>query len=112
MSGSDLFHTLRALLHPYEPKLIVKTDSDTNYYLDEALTSDKAQMFGAVQVKKRYTSFHLFPVYTKPSLLDQISPELRKRMQGKSCFNFNRVDQIPRAELEALVKQAFQSINT
>jgi len=110
MSTTDLFDTLRAQLKIYESKLIVKTDSDTNYYLDEAITTDKAQMFGAVQVKKRYTSFHLFPVYTTPSLLDGISPELRKRMQGKSCFNFTSVDQIPEDELSALVKSAFQSL--
>jgi hypothetical protein len=28
-----------------------------------------------------------------PDLLKNISPELRRRMQGKSCFNFTRVDE-------------------
>ena len=32
------------------------------------------------------------PVYEDTSLLDDISPVLRKRMQGKSCFNFKTVD--------------------
>jgi hypothetical protein len=27
-----------------------------------------------------------------PELLQDISPELRKRMQGKSCFNFKKVE--------------------
>jgi hypothetical protein len=33
------------------------------------------------------------PVYAFPDLLSDVSPELRRRMQGKSCFNFARVDE-------------------
>ena len=32
------------------------------------------------------------PVYMFPDLLDGISPELRRRMQGKSCFNFKKAE--------------------
>jgi hypothetical protein len=32
------------------------------------------------------------PVYMYPELLQDISPELKKRMQGKSCFNFKKVE--------------------
>ena len=39
------------------------------------------------------------PVYVDPGLLDDVSPELRKRMQGKSCFNFTSVDEPLFAEL-------------
>lgn len=28
------------------------------------------------------------PIYTNPDLLDDMSDLLKKRMQGKSCFNF------------------------
>jgi len=31
-------------------------------------------------------------VYACPELLDGMSPELKKRMQGKACFNFKEVD--------------------
>ena len=91
MSTPEIFAELSKLLRPYAEEMNVKTDSDTNFYLEENRSSEKLQMFGAVQVKKNYTSFHLFPVYTDPSLIDDISPELRKRMQGKSCFNFKKV---------------------
>jgi hypothetical protein len=33
------------------------------------------------------------PVYTEPGLAGAVSPDLRKRMQGKSCFNFTKVDE-------------------
>ncbi len=48
--------------------------------------------FGAVQLKKNYVSWHLMPLYALPSLRDGLSPELEKRMQGKSCFNFKKLE--------------------
>jgi hypothetical protein len=32
------------------------------------------------------------PVYAFPDLLRGVSPELERRMQGKSCFNFRTAD--------------------
>ena len=51
---------------------------------------------------KSYVSYYLMPVYATPGLVDSLSPELRKRMQGKACFNFTKVDETLFAELEAL----------
>jgi hypothetical protein len=48
--------------------------------------------FGAVQLKKNYVSWHLMPLYALPTLRDGVPPELEKRMQGKSCFNFKKVE--------------------
>lgn len=48
--------------------------------------------FGAVQLKKNYVSWHLMPLYALPSLREGLSPDLEKRMQGKSCFNFKKVE--------------------
>ena len=42
------------------------------------------------------------PVYMFPDLLEGISPELRKHMQGKSCFNFRKVDPALFSELAEL----------
>ena len=42
------------------------------------------------------------PVYVDPSLSATISPALAKRRQGKSCFNFTKVDEPLFAELDAL----------
>jgi hypothetical protein len=64
--------------------------------------------FGAVQTRKNYVSYHLMPVYVFPELLDTISPELKKRMQGKSCFNFTRVDEKLFNELADLTEQGYE----
>ena len=64
--------------------------------------------FGAARIGKRYVSYHLMPVYAFPDLLDGISPELKKRMQGKSCFNFTHVDEKLFKELEVLTEQGYE----
>ncbi len=66
------------------------------------------QLFAMVRTGARYVSYHLMCVYLEPALLDGISPELRRRMQGKSCFNFTRVDDALFDELEALTARGKQ----
>jgi len=80
------------------------------FYPEESRSSHKPQMFGAVQIKKNYISFHLFPLYTDPTLLGSLSPELLKRMQGKSCFNFKKLEDVPKTELKSLIDQCFKSL--
>ncbi len=47
------------------------------------------------------------PVYVNPALLDGISPALKKRMQGKSCFNFTKADPALFEELASLTQAGF-----
>lgn len=110
MTEPNPFNMLSDILKPYAKEMTVKYDTDTNFYLEETRSSDKPQMFAAAQVKKNYTSFHLFPVYTHPQLLKDVSDALRKRMQGKSCFNFKKTDQVPVAELKKLVRRAYETL--
>jgi hypothetical protein len=43
-----------------------------------------------------------------PDLLKGISPALKKHMQGKSCFNFKKVEARLFAELAQLTKRGFE----
>jgi hypothetical protein len=109
--SNAVFAELRKILEPYAVKLDVKKDDDTELYVDtrHIQKNKKPLFFGAVQVKKSYVSFHLMPVYLKPELLNSASPELRSRMQGKSCFNFSAVDAPLIKELAALTKAGYAS---
>jgi hypothetical protein len=104
-----VYARLRAILEPYGAKLEIKADTDAELYLDtrHRMKNGKPLFFGSVQVKKRYVSYHLMPVYTDPNLLDGTSEELKSRMQGKSCFNFTQVDDALVAELAALTEAGF-----
>ena len=43
------------------------------------------------------------PVYAHPDMLAAVSPELKRRMQGKSCFNFKKADAVLFDELGRLI---------
>lgn len=108
---TPVFKALRAVLAPYASTLVVQTDTATELYLDTRHTqkNGKPLFFGAVQVKKGFVSYHLMPVYAQPALLDHVSPELKARMQGKSCFNFKAPDPALFAELAALTRAGYDS---
>jgi len=110
----NTFNQLKSILKKFEKNLRVKADSDDNYCLNAGYDEKrKADIyFGAVQIKKNYVSYHLMPVYVNPKLLDGISPELKKRMQGKSCFNFKVVDKKILGELSDLSKKGFEFYKT
>jgi hypothetical protein len=68
----------------------------------------KEVWFGAVAMRKNYVSYHFMPVYAFPDLLEEISPELKKRMQGKACFNFKSVDEKLFKELAKLTDKGYK----
>jgi hypothetical protein len=55
---------------------------------------------------KRYVSYYLMGVYAAPELMAGMSPELKRRMQGKSCFNFTKIDKALFSELAALTRES------
>lgn len=101
-----VFEKLKSILIPYASGFTVTIDTADAYSLDGPYSPKwkKKIFFGAVQIKKNYVSFYLMPVYMFPELLENISPELRKHMQGKSCFNFKKVEQDLFDELAQLGK--------
>lgn len=105
----DVFARLRSIMDPYAGSLERTADGDDELSLSttHVMANGTPLWFGGVQVKKRYVSYHLMPVYVNPALLDDVSPELRKRMQGKSCFNFTKTDPVLFEELAALTERGF-----
>jgi hypothetical protein len=98
---------LRAIVDPYRDRLVV----GSVYHL-ETLTRPNAKahdFFAFVKPGTSFVSLYLKPVYTWPDLLDDISPVLRKRLQGsRTAFSFAVVDEALLAELEGLVERAFR----
>jgi hypothetical protein len=108
---NTVFAELRAIMEPYAARLDPKKDDAAELYLDTRFIQKnrKPLFFGAVQIKTSSVSFHLMPVYAKPELLEGVSPGLRSRMQGKSCFNFAEVDRALFEELASLTRAGFAS---
>ena len=103
---TEVFTQLKSIFKPYAKKMDVSQDTNQYYLLNTRYLMKNKQplCFGGVRLGKNYVSFYLMSVYASPDLLKNMSPELRKRMQGKSCFNFKEVDQRLFAELKALTK--------
>ena len=108
-----VFEELKKILKPYASTLTVTADTSSAYSLDGPYSEKwkKVLYFGGAQVKKNYVSFYLMPVYMYPELLQDVSPDLKKHMQGKSCFNFKQVKPDLFRELEALTHKGFEKIN-
>jgi hypothetical protein len=107
---SQVFQDLKAVMQPYEKDLVLKKDEAANYYLNTHHKREDGYQgaFGGVEVKKNYVSYHLMPVYAYPELLADLSPALKKRMQGKSCFNFTKTDTETLKELRELTQKGFE----
>jgi len=105
-----VFEQLKGILKPYAEKLTLKVDTSDTYYIDGPYSEKwkKQLFFGSAQVKKNYVSFYLMPVYMYPELLKDISPDLKKRMQGKSCFNFKKVEPDLFDELAGLTRKSVE----
>jgi hypothetical protein len=109
---AETFATLRGVLEPYAAGKLIAVEKPGDYRLCSASMKDRAGkplFVAAVQIRKNYVSFHLMPVYTCPKLLNEMSPALRKRMQGKSCLNFTMIDPAHVDELAALTKRGIES---
>jgi hypothetical protein len=113
--SSGAFASLKALLAKQADRLQVTADTASVYTLVTLVPSPfpqhkgKPMWFGEIRLGKSYASFHLMPLYMNERLTATISPALKKRMQGKTCFNF-KSDPEPEllAELERLTQAGIE----
>ncbi|HEV2194722.1 MAG TPA: hypothetical protein VGR55_04040 [Candidatus Acidoferrum sp.] len=88
------FEALREVLAAYGDRLLVTVDKPGDYRISSRTLKDRTGrplFVAAVQIKKNYVSYHLLPLYMNPALQKKVSPELKKRKQGKACFNFTEI---------------------
>jgi hypothetical protein len=102
-----VFERLKKIFTPYEPKMNVVQDTPTMYILNTQyfLKKNYPLMFGGVRLGKNYVSYYLMSVYATAEESKPMSIELRKRMQGKACFNFTAIDEPLFKELAKITKE-------
>ena len=100
---------LRAILDPLRPRLTASKEGPDGLVLEIAGLEGKPWgYFAGIRRGKRYISYYLMSVYASPELTASMSPELRRRMQGKACFNFTRIDEPLFAELANLTEAGLE----
>ena len=89
-----VFAALKQILEPYEKDLQVLPYKPEFYGLVARLAVQRGKpvWFAAIRMGKNYLSYHFMPVYMNAAMQKRIPEELKKRMQGKACFNFSEVD--------------------
>ena len=100
---------LKAIFDPFRSQLVASKDGPEGLYLE--LPGHEGNPWGYVggtRLGKRYVSFYLMGVYGDAGLAASISPDLRRRMQGKSCFNFTSIDEPLFAELAQLAGKSIE----
>jgi hypothetical protein len=105
---ANTFAALRAILEPHAKRMTVTVDAPGHYELASPTMTDRIGRplyCASVRITRNYVSYHLMPVYGNKALRDGLSPPLRKRMQGKSCFNFTTVEPELLKELAAVTKK-------
>ena len=100
---------LRAILEPLRGQLVASKDGPDGVTLEIPGLEGKPWGYVAgTRVGKRYVSYYLMAAYAFPDLTAAMSPELLRRKQGKSCFNFAKVDEALFAELEQVTRASFE----
>jgi hypothetical protein len=103
-----VFSALKPVLAKYDKQLQVTVDTPNEYTVVTRSPSPFKQhkgeplFFASVRVGKAYVSFHLMALYMCPTLNEDMSAALKKRMQGKACFNFKA---LPEADVSAELKR-------
>jgi hypothetical protein len=107
---ASAFEALKKVMSAFENDLRATANEPRKYYLVTKAQSWKGgpMFFGAVMMGKAYVSYHLFPLYVCPELGKTVSSALKKRMQGKTCFNFGAPDSALFAELGDLTRAGLE----
>lgn len=107
-----VFAALRDLQLKHAGGLVVARDAPGDLVIRTHDIDAKGQSgwFGTVTTKKSYVAYHLVALYERQDLAADLSPELTKRRQGKTCFNFKTLDPALFEELDALTARVRSTI--
>jgi len=113
-----VFSDLRAILTRHASKLTVSEDAPNRYCLDAPVGPATLKAWGGkakrktipvawTEIGKAYVSFHLMGLEAASGA---ISPALKSRLQGKTCFNFSKPDAALFEELEAVTAHSIAAL--
>lgn len=113
-----VFSELRAILTRHASTLTVSDDVPNRYCLEAPIGPATLKSWGGkvkrktipiawTEIGKAYVSFHLMGLEAGAGA---ISPALKARLQGKTCFNFSHRDAALFEELEAVTAHSIAAL--
>jgi len=117
---NTVFSRLKEILQKYSGSFTVKPDTDSKFGLYAPVGPATLKMWGGkkktpimpvawIEIGKAYVSYHLMGIYGNTPLLKDMSKELKTRMQGKTCFNFKKIDELLFSELDILTGRSIDA---
>lgn len=115
------FQALRELLGTYAEGLAIEVDTPDRFCLVATPGPATLEAWGEkarratipvawIQRQKSYVGYHLIGLNGNAPLVSSLSPALRARMQGKTCFNFRRPDAVLLMELRSVTKASLDAL--
>jgi hypothetical protein len=106
---TQIYETLAALLVPYARRMESEMHPKIGFCLKErSKRTGRETHFGAVQVLQDGVAYHLFALYSHPTLVANASPELACRLRGPTSFHFASIHAALVAELAALTHACYE----
>lgn len=107
---TEIENTLKDLLKLHIGPLLIREETDTVFQV--CGTKERMQgkqkvdgyYFASVMPKPKDARLYFFPIYTHLGYFNNISPELKKCLKGKSCFHIKKLT----PELEDDIKKMIQ----
>jgi len=100
----------KAVMETYEPPFIARKNSAKAYELwtgKEIFLAGKTRpeiMLAALMIMKNSVAFHYFPIYCLPELKEQLPADLLKKLKGKTCFHFKKLEPAIDKQIESALK--------
>ena len=115
-----VFTRLKEILQKYSASFTIKPDENNKYGLYAKVGPATLKVWGGkmkkpamsvawVETGKAYVSYHLMGMYGNKKLHESMSQELMARMQGKTCFNFKKIDEKVFEELDELTAKSIDA---
>ncbi|MEP0263755.1 hypothetical protein [Dokdonia sp.] len=105
----EIDQTLRTIIKAHLGPLQLRKDDESG--LEAAGTIPTMQgkqkvdgiYFASVMPKPKDARLYFFPIYTDATHFENIAPELRKCLKGKSCFHIKKLDKGLQEEITKMI---------
>jgi hypothetical protein len=108
-----IFNGLKASLKKHCPPMVCTKDTDACYEIigntPVPYGSTKkivpGMYFASAVTHNDFVSLHFMPIYYRQKDYAGVCPALLKSLKGKACFNFRKVEQVDKKELDVMLKK-------
>src|SRR5690349_3122344 len=109
-----IFDALKNILFAASPPLKIRTNTENNFEVSGTKEAMQGKQkvdgfyFASLVPKPKDVRFYFFPIYSHPASFENLSPEMKKNLKGKSCFHFKKLDENLEKELKEIVAKGVE----